>query len=262
LAPDVSLRGALQRRLAFQERGREAGHHVVAGGGLATTAKELSNEIRSYLLKASDLKLIRQSPDDVRRLLVFTKAKGESGARFDIAVGSVRNFRRDPKLPHFSRGDGWWFDFQLLVEEVGERPQIIAYDFELRAPAEPKSPPPFPFVRFDLNPPAHANDDDGLRAHMHLGNDDDGYSIPSAIMSPFEILDLFLHGLRRTGRNRRAAPVGGTSILRLQTQGHAPSGSRAWLQTHDGEGCATAEARSGLPRHPMAARRRRLGRRA
>jgi hypothetical protein len=204
LAPDVSERGALNRRLKFQERTQAAGHHVLAGEGLATTGKELGHEIQRYLCRAADLKLIRQSVTEVRARLVIAEVKGELGTQWDIAVGSVRNFKRNPSLPHFSRPDGWWFDFQLLVEEVGGRPLIVAYDFELRPPPpEGRPPPPFSFLRFDLNPPTHANDDDGLRSHMHLGSDDDGYSIPCAMMSPFEILDIFLHRFRATGRARQ-----------------------------------------------------------
>ncbi len=204
MAPDVSERGALRRRLALQERIQEASHHILAGEGLATTATGLGREIQRYLLRASDLKLIRQSPDQIRKLFVVKEVKSDEGALVDMAVGSVRNFKRDPTLPHFSRPDGWWFDFQLLVKEVAGRPLIVAYDFELRPPPpEGRPKPPFPFVRFDLNPLDHANDDDGLRAHMHLGSDDDGFSIPSAIMSPFELLDLFLHRFRFTGRVRR-----------------------------------------------------------
>ncbi|XYH92605.1 hypothetical protein ACMHYB_32605 [Sorangium sp. So ce1128] len=60
----------------------------------------------------------------------------------------------------------------------------------------------------DLNPPGHGNNDDGLRSHLHLNADDDGLAVSAPVMSPFEILDLFLHGLRRVGRVRRS-PVAG-----------------------------------------------------
>ncbi len=90
-----------------------------------------------------------------------------------------------------------------MKEEPG-RAEIIAYDFELRLPAGSG----FEFVRFDLNPPQSAArpgglPEDGLRSHVHLNADDDGLVAPAPVMSPFEILDLFLHGIRRTGRVRR-----------------------------------------------------------
>ena len=50
----------------------------------------------------------------------------------------------------------------------------------------------------------HQNVTVGLRSHMHLGTDDDGYSIPAPIMTSFELLDLFVHGIRSDGRVRNA----------------------------------------------------------
>ena len=58
-------------------------------------------------------------------------------------------------------------------------------------------------MRVDLNPPGHPNQDDGLRSHLHLDAAADGLAAPAPVMSPFEILDLFVHGLHRTGRVRR-----------------------------------------------------------
>jgi hypothetical protein len=55
-------------------------------------------------------------------------------------------------------------------------------------------------VRFDLNPPgAHDNTLAGLRSHVHLGSDDDGFAIAAPIGSPFEMLDVLLHGVMATG---------------------------------------------------------------
>lgn len=161
------------------------------------TIRELFNVIQSYLLKTSDLRLIAQSPSEVRRLLPRPVSTDASGT-FDLAVGNVRNFRRDRSLPHFSRPDGAWFDFQLLAREHAGAASIIAYGFELRMHDDR----PFSFVRFDLNPPGHGNDDDGLRSHLHLGTDDEGFSIPAPVMSPLEILDLFLYRLRDGERRR------------------------------------------------------------
>lgn len=190
---DVSAAVALARRQELQRRLGEA-----SGAPFhPRTARECCQEIRSYLIKASDQKLIDQSPSEVRRLLLGPFSKGRSGI-YDIAVGNVRNFRRERSLPHFSRSDGAWFDFQLLVQEHTGATTIVSYGFELRMLDER----PFSFVRFDLNPPGHANDDDGLRSHLHLGTDDEGFSIPAPVMSPFEILDLFLFGLR-AGQRRR-----------------------------------------------------------
>lgn len=190
---ELSGAAALARRQALQHRLVTSSDATFRPG----TAQECFLEIRSYLIKASDQRLLEQSPSDIRALLPRPSSRDASGT-FDIAVGNERNFRRTRDLPHFSRTDGAWFDFQLLVREHAGTAHILAYGFELRMPDER----PFPFVRFDLNPQAHHNDDDGLRSHMHLGTDDDGFSIPAPIMSPLEILDLFLFRLRPATRQR------------------------------------------------------------
>ena len=67
--------------------------------------------------------------------------------------------------------------------------ELVAYSFEMRF-ADDFEPT---FIRFDLNPPNHLNTERGLRAHIHAGTDD--YSVPSPVLDPLEILDLFLFGL-------------------------------------------------------------------
>lgn len=196
MAVDVSTAGALARRVALQERLWKGAHAVVDGKRQHASGMQLYRDIQSYLFKASDRRLLDEGQTDIRRNLGFDDRKGY----FDIAVGSVRNFNRTKDLPHFTRPDGGWFDFQLQVKEEDGRAEIIAYDFELRLPRDAG----FDFVRFDLNPPGHPNQDDGLRSHLHLNADDDGLAAPAPVMSPFEILDLFVHGLGRTGRVRRA----------------------------------------------------------
>ena len=61
------------------------------------------------------------------------------------------------------------------------------------------------FVRFDLNGPEHDNEQHGMRSHMHINSDDDGMSVPAAVMTPFELLGIMVHGLTRTGRQRHVA---------------------------------------------------------
>lgn len=169
----------------------------MSGTGTHASGKQLYRDIQSYLLKASDQRLLGEAPTAIRQNLLF--AGPDTKGYFEIAIGTVRNFNRTKALPHFTRRDGGWFDFQLQVKEEDSRAEIIAYDFELRLPSGSS----FDFVRFDLNPPGHDNQQDGLRSHLHINADDDGLAAPAPVMSPFEILDLFLHGLRRTGRIRR-----------------------------------------------------------
>jgi hypothetical protein len=200
----VSAAGALARRKKLQDQLRGVAHATVDGAGYHTTSERLYREIRSYLFKASDQRILGEAPEIIRRRLLFGGPDREGW--FEIAVGTVRNFNRNKELPHFTRrSDGAWFDFQLFVKEEAGRAEIIAYDFELRLPPDSG----FEFVRFDLNSPVSALrpgglPEDGLRSHLHLNADDDGLVAPAPVMSPFEILDLFLHGVRRIGRIRRS----------------------------------------------------------
>jgi hypothetical protein len=194
LGTEVSPAAARTRALALQARLLAAGHPTLDRA--QWTAKALYRDILGYLIRASDGKYINESPAQVRELLV--QSTGRYGAASSIAVGSVRNFKRDPNLPHFTRKDGGWFDFQLSVSDEESHP-ILSYDFELRLPEKA----PFEFVRFDLNPIDHANESDGRRSHVHLGSDDAGFAIPAPVMTPFEILDVFVHELQPTGRQRR-----------------------------------------------------------
>lgn len=196
LAVDVTTAGALRRRLRLQERLAASAHPVFRGASAADSAKRLYRDIRTYLIKASDERIICDSPRQIFEKLMIAST---GGGHFEIAVGTTRNFSRNRELPHFSRPDGAWFDFQLTAREEGRGVAILAYDFELRLPGVS----PIGFLRFDLNPPDHPNDDDGLRSHVHLNSDDDGFASPAPVLSPFEILDLFLHGLMCVGRIRR-----------------------------------------------------------
>lgn len=145
--------------------------------------------------------LVKESPQEVHRILKISRWRPDlTGAgQVDIAVGDVRNFRRDPTFPRFTRQDGSWFDFQLTIRVVTGGYSVVSYDFEIRFVHQPR----LGFLRFDLNPPGHGNDEDGLRSHLHLNVDDDGFSIPTPMLSPFEVLDIFLHGVSPTGRVRR-----------------------------------------------------------
>ncbi|HZI13653.1 MAG TPA: hypothetical protein VE153_24965 [Myxococcus sp.] len=152
--------------------------------------------MQSYLIKASDRKLIKEPHHEIYSLLKLTEL---SGGLFGLSVGDVRNFKRDPQLPHFTRSDGGWFDFQLLVREDSSGLEIVAYDFELRLVENRQ----VSFLRFDVNPPGHDNETKALRAHLHLNSDDDGMAVPAPILTPFEIFDIFIHSVRSSGRVRR-----------------------------------------------------------
>ncbi len=197
---DVSRHGSMSRSSALQARLFEAAHPVVRGSpNPINTPQDFYKSVRAYLLKASDQCLIKQSPREVRVLLLKTPTSKSS---LLIAVGSVRNFNRDPTLPHFSRQDGGWFDFQLEVAAIDGTLRVLWYDFELRLPEAS----PVAFVRLDLNPLAHTNDERAMRSHLHVGSDDDGWWLPAPVLSPFEALDIMISGLIPRGRSRHRAP--------------------------------------------------------
>lgn len=63
-----------------------------------------------------------------------------------------------------------------------------------------------PFLRFDLNLPAHRNEDRELRSHLHPGSND--ILVPAPMMSPTEVVTLFVEGLRlATNREEPRAPT-------------------------------------------------------
>lgn len=199
MASDVSKAGAHVRAMALQKRIFAAGHSTLFRSTANSTAKILWREIRAYLIKSSDCGLIVDSHNDIHEKLLFSESN-KGGGTHSIAVGSVRNFNRDRSLPHFTRKkDGAWFDFQLSVIETTSSLEVLSYDFELRF----DNARPVSFVRFDLNPKDHDNEKDGLRCHVHLGSDDDGHSVPAPLMSPYELLDVLVHGVMKTGRVRR-----------------------------------------------------------
>lgn len=219
MALDVRNAGATRRHIDLQERLWEARHPSMRAEPRAASARALFMEIRSYLLKAVDLGLLDGGQAGVYEKL---KLAPRQDGTLAIAVGDRRNFRRDESLPHFRRTrDRAWFDFQMQIAERDRGIDILAYDFELRLVDRNLVPPDWNpqrdgkgevvFVRFDLNPEGHGNEEDGLRSHIHVSSDDDGMAIPAPVMSPFELLDVMVHGLTRRGRQRRIDLVTGLS---------------------------------------------------
>jgi hypothetical protein len=137
---------------------------------------------------AANDRRLRSTMSDIRQVL---KPPYRSGADEVITVGDRRNFQRSTAHPHLVRNDGVWFDFAITLRDWA----VIAWSFEVRFPDQVPA-----FVRFDLNPPGHANT---VRCHLHPGTDDDGLSVPlAADWTPEQVLGLMLNGLRRTGRVR------------------------------------------------------------
>lgn len=176
---------------------------------LPQRAKDLFRGLRTELIEASNTKAILESPQDVfqrvkllpeppAQILDHLRARNLHERAFCI-LGGEKNPSRDHGIRHFQRADDAWFDFSIVVRERSERLDLLAYDFELRFP------PGFgvPFLRFDLNLPQHPNEARDIRCHLHPGSDD--ILVPAPLMTPSELLTLFIEGVQLPAdRVRRA----------------------------------------------------------
>jgi hypothetical protein len=148
------------------------------------SARQLRTQMLGILSQSHNDGILANKINEIHSLL---KTTPKSDNLTEI-TGGMRNFKRRPDIPHFMRQDACWFDFSILINEAPKKPEIIGFDFELRFPNKMS----VPFIRFDLNPPGHNNQDDGLRFHIHPGSDD--FMMHSPPMNPLEILHLFLYG--------------------------------------------------------------------
>jgi hypothetical protein len=164
------------------------------------TSAELLQGLRSKLLKASNGGLLRTGSDEIQKWVkldppgVPRPEKAPPDAK--IIIGAIKDFRRDATSARLIRDDGAWLHFTITAIEVPDRLQIIAYDFELVFPQDmvpPEGSMPR-FYRVDLNLPGHGNEERELRSHCHPGNDD--LLAPAPVMTPDEILDLLIWGMR------------------------------------------------------------------
>jgi hypothetical protein len=161
------------------------------------SAKELRTEIFTILKQAHDegfldtklseiYQLLRIIPQDRRQVMILG----------GLEKAGTKNFNRSQDMPHFSRVDGCWFDFSIIIDESREPAEIIGFNFEIRFPESV----PIKFFRFELNLPGHHNQANGLRFHVHPGSDD--IRVNSPPMSPLEILHLFLYGFEISEKMR------------------------------------------------------------
>jgi hypothetical protein len=175
---------------------------------LPARARDLERELRGVLRKASDLRVLRTTPQDILKL-VRTLSEPPSNVANQLRdrgllrnayciVGGDKNQDRDRGLRHFTRDDDAWFDFTITVREQDRQLTLLAYDFEIRFLPGGGAP----FLRFDLNLPEHRNEDRELRSHMHPGSDD--IILPWPRMSPTEALTMLVHDLRRAANRPKS----------------------------------------------------------
>jgi len=159
---------------------------------LPETPDDLVEEIRLRLLRAQGEGRITSAREEIWGI------KATPGAyKRTLITGGEKDFDRDKSRKHFAIDGGAWFDFAITVESTEAGLRLYSYNFEIRFGAK-ESPA---FVRFDLNSPVHDNATLGFRSHLHPGTDD--WSVPMAVLTPVELIDLFTYGIYERRRRPR-----------------------------------------------------------
>ncbi|MEM9540502.1 MAG: hypothetical protein AAGA60_13500 [Cyanobacteria bacterium P01_E01_bin.42] len=168
--------------------------------------KRLYTQILKDLIAAENARKLKTKQHEIRALLKFKKAEPKHieqyGSGTMAILGGSKNLKRRKDIvqyPYFERVDGCWFDFSILLNSDRKPVEILGFDFEIRFPEKYG----VTFLRFDLNPPKHRNEERGMRFHIHPGHED--LMIPSSPLSPLEILSLFLYGITPQSRSRTRA---------------------------------------------------------
>lgn len=195
----MSTTGARKRAHRLQERICSTPYR------LEPTAEKIYEQVKRALISGYSREHLRTPPHKIAQLLKLDRLPRDLPlqATHGIVGGPrVKDFSRRLSAGElFERHDGALFNFAIILGQGSNTPELLAYDFELRFPevdVEKRRAPRF--VRFDLNLPGHDNAGTGLRCHMHPGNDD--LQAPSALMTPVELLELFLYGLTLPGQPR------------------------------------------------------------
>lgn len=179
--------------LRLQER--QLGDSLILEG--AQRAKDVTKPLRRRLVRAFRDEVLKE---DYQHLVHKTTAFVDlpNGGKQEVTVvygGREINRDRDPRLPHFRRVDGAWFDFHIHLRRYdGERDEhrgsleLFGYGYEIRFP--PEFGCDVRWLRFDLNHPGHDNEARGVRSHFHPG--DENLQAPSTVLHPEEALELLL----------------------------------------------------------------------
>jgi hypothetical protein len=160
---------------------------------------KLFQEVNRVLNVAFEQGILKTKPHIIRSLVKLNKGKE---FKIEGGVSGAKNFDRIKNLDspnYLERVDGCWFDFSILGIQSTQSIEIIGFNFEIRFPDHV----PVKFLRFDLNPPGHANEKLSMRYHLHPGCDD--FRIHAPPMSPIEILNLFLYGFDIPEKQRSSA---------------------------------------------------------
>jgi hypothetical protein len=172
-------------------------------------AKVLKAKILKCLNRASDQGILNIKPHEIHDLLKISVPDKElieliqvsgksktSKAEYYAITGGEKNQHRTQDKQHFKLHNGCWFDFTILIEENNKSCQVIGFNFEIRFPENSSNS----YLRFDLNPPNHKNNEQNMRFHLHPSHD--RIMVYSPPMSPLEILHIFLYGVSIRDKSR------------------------------------------------------------
>ena len=153
---------------------------------LPAKAKELFRRMHAAIQRASIDGTLRTNSYEASRLLGIRERTSAA-----IIVGGARSWNCVPDGGVFMRRDGAWFTFTLQVmPDTDGSLRLESYSFQL---CMPTGSAPL-YLRFDLGGPDDGYVHEGLRSHLHPGASD--ARVPAPLLSPLELLDLFLYGLR------------------------------------------------------------------
>lgn len=140
-------------------------------------------------------------PIEMTQLLVWTKiqlrAVAASGVDADKLVQITGDHQReralvcgDRKGLEFIRQDGIACNFKIVVREVGSSLELLSYVLHLNAPKDHQTGPLF--LRWEYAPERKKNVDAVKEplAHLHPGHDH--VRVPSPVLSPKELISVFL----------------------------------------------------------------------
>ncbi len=159
---------------------------------LPARPEDLFDEVRTAFFKASRSDLLQSGQYQISKLLhPCEKAARGEGLAFSGGPPNRDRAHRDPDRC-LVRDDYAVLSFSVTVGQNRSRTrlELIAYAFDLWLP-DGSSPG---FVRFDLD---DHHSEEGLRAHIHPGNDD--CRLPSPVLHPVEAIHLLLGPLGRPG---------------------------------------------------------------